>query len=46
MFTDCVYRYLLARYGFHPRELLHLKEPLRIGDVLYVSAPSPAFISF
>ncbi|KAJ9091100.1 hypothetical protein QFC20_007732 [Naganishia adeliensis] len=37
---DCVYRYLLARWGFHPREILHLKEPLRIGDVLILPTGS------
>jgi hypothetical protein len=36
-----VYRYLLTRYGVHPRELLHLKEPLRIGEVLYVALHHP-----
>ncbi|KAJ9100486.1 hypothetical protein QFC21_003525 [Naganishia friedmannii] len=40
IFTDCVYRYLLTRYGVHPRELLHLKDPLRIGDVLILPAGS------
>lgn len=34
VFTDCVYRWLLTRYGFHPRQLIHQKEPIRIGDVL------------
>jgi hypothetical protein len=36
VFTDCVYRYMLARYGFKPRDLIHQKNPLRVGDVLYV----------
>lgn len=34
VFTDAVMRYLLTRYGFQPRELLHVKTPVRIGDVL------------
>jgi hypothetical protein len=28
---------MLARYGFQPRDLIHQKEPLRVGDVLCVS---------
>ncbi|KAI5453520.1 hypothetical protein NCC49_005994 [Naganishia albida] len=43
VFTDCVYRYLLARWGFHPREMLHLKEPIMVGDVLIL--PSGSFHS-
>lgn len=35
--TDCVYRYLLARYGFTPSMLVHQKIPIRVGDVLYVA---------
>jgi len=34
IFTDSVMRYLLVRYGFQPRELLHVKDPIRVGDVL------------
>ena len=34
--TDAVYRYLLARYGFRPEELIHVKSPIRVGDVLLV----------
>lgn len=32
--SDCVYRYLLTRYGVHPDELSGRKDPFRIGDVL------------
>jgi alpha 1,6-mannosyltransferase len=34
VFTDSVMRYLLVRYGFNPRQLLHVKDPIRVGDVL------------
>ncbi|WVN88260.1 uncharacterized protein L203_103461 [Cryptococcus depauperatus CBS 7841] len=40
VFTDCVYRYLLARYGFKPMDLLHVKKPTRVGDVLILPAGS------
>nr|ODN88330.1 glycosyltransferase [Cryptococcus depauperatus CBS 7841] len=39
-YTDCVYRYLLARYGFKPMDLLHVKKPTRVGDVLILPAGS------
>ncbi|KAJ9118820.1 hypothetical protein QFC24_006019 [Naganishia onofrii] len=45
VFTDCVYRYMLARYGFQPRELIHQKEPLRVGDVLILPAGSYSSVS-
>lgn len=34
--TDAVFRYLLVRYGFHPTQASGLKEPLKVGDVMYV----------
>lgn len=37
--TDAVFRYLLVRYGFHPTQASGLKEPLQIGDVMYVEVP-------
>ncbi|WVQ82346.1 hypothetical protein IAT38_004474 [Cryptococcus sp. DSM 104549] len=45
VFSDCVYRYLLARYGFKPYDLLHKKDPLRIGDVLILPAGSYSSVS-
>lgn len=37
--TDAVFRYLLVRYGFHPTQASGLKDPLQIGDVMYVEVP-------
>jgi alpha 1,6-mannosyltransferase len=34
VFTDAVLRYLLVRYGVHPKTLSGLVRPLRIGDVV------------
>ncbi|WVF71429.1 hypothetical protein IAT40_006233 [Kwoniella sp. CBS 6097] len=45
VFSDCVYRYLLARYGFKPEALIHKKEPLRVGDVLILPAGSYSSVS-
>ncbi|WWC70259.1 uncharacterized protein I206_104209 [Kwoniella pini CBS 10737] len=45
VFSDCVYRYLLIRYGFQPSQLLHKKEPTRIGDVLILPAGSFSSVS-
>ncbi|WVW83869.1 hypothetical protein I302_105891 [Kwoniella bestiolae CBS 10118] len=45
VFSDCVYRYLLARYGFKPEDLIHKKEPLRVGDVLILPAGSYSSVS-
>ncbi|WWC89376.1 uncharacterized protein L201_004299 [Kwoniella dendrophila CBS 6074] len=45
VFTDCVYRYLLARYGFKPDQLIHVKEPIRVGDVLILPAGSYSSVS-
>ncbi|OCF54827.1 hypothetical protein L486_07482 [Kwoniella mangroviensis CBS 10435] len=33
-FTDAVFRYLLIRYGFHPKSVSGYDKPLRVGDVL------------
>lgn len=33
-FTDSVFRYLLARWGVHPREVIEREGPVRVGDVL------------
>lgn len=43
--TDCVNRYLLARYGFHPSQLIHKKSPVRIGDILILPAGSYSSVS-
>ncbi|KAL7421903.1 hypothetical protein Q5752_003675 [Cryptotrichosporon argae] len=43
VFTDCVYRYLLARYGISPEDLFYLRGPVRVGDVLVL--PSGSFSS-
>ncbi|WWD17318.1 hypothetical protein CI109_101758 [Kwoniella shandongensis] len=45
IFSDCVYRYMLARYGFKPSDLIHRKEPLRVGDVLILPAGSFSSVS-
>ncbi|WWC61831.1 uncharacterized protein I303_104416 [Kwoniella dejecticola CBS 10117] len=45
VFSDCVYRYLLARYGFKPQDLIHKKEPIRVGDVLILPAGSYSSVS-
>ncbi|WVQ99395.1 hypothetical protein IAU59_006528 [Kwoniella sp. CBS 9459] len=45
VFSDCVYRYLLARYGFQPEALIHKKEPIRVGDVLILPAGSYSSVS-
>lgn len=34
MFSDAVFKYLLVEYGVHPQQLIGLKRPTRIGDVL------------
>lgn len=34
LFTDCLFRYLFARYGVHPRALSGHAGPVRVGDVL------------
>lgn len=41
VWTDCVYRYLLARYGFQPEQLIRIDKPIRVGDVLIL--PSKTF---
>ncbi|KAK8864385.1 hypothetical protein IAR55_001633 [Kwoniella newhampshirensis] len=45
VFSDCVYRYMLARYGFEPSDLIHKKEPLRVGDVLILPPGSFSSVS-
>ncbi|WVR07029.1 hypothetical protein IAU60_004068 [Kwoniella sp. DSM 27419] len=45
VFSDCVYRYLLARYGFKPQDLIHKKDPIRVGDVLILPAGSYSSVS-
>ncbi|WWC94131.1 hypothetical protein V866_000970 [Kwoniella sp. B9012] len=45
VFSDCVYRYLLARYGFKPEDLIHQKDPIRVGDVLILPAGSYSSVS-
>ncbi|WRT66345.1 uncharacterized protein IL334_003300 [Kwoniella shivajii] len=45
VFSDCVYRYLLARYGFKPSDLIHTKEPIRVGDVLILPPGSFSSVS-
>ncbi|WVW84759.1 hypothetical protein I302_106794 [Kwoniella bestiolae CBS 10118] len=39
-FTDAVFRYLLIRYGFHPKQASGLDKPLRVGDVLIMPVHS------
>ncbi|WWC88460.1 uncharacterized protein L201_003371 [Kwoniella dendrophila CBS 6074] len=39
-FTDAVFRYLLIRYGFHPKHVSGLDKPLRVGDVLIMPVHS------
>lgn len=34
VWTDCVYRYLISRYGFSPEDLIRQDKPIRVGDVL------------
>ncbi|KAJ9111367.1 hypothetical protein QFC19_001135 [Naganishia cerealis] len=34
VFSDAVFRYLLARWGVHPRDISGSSGPIRIGDVL------------
>ncbi|KIS01108.1 glycosyltransferase [Cryptococcus deuterogattii 2001/935-1] len=43
--SDCVYRYLISRYGFKPEDLIHKKDPLRVGDVLILPAGSYSSVS-
>lgn len=43
VFTDCVYRYLLSRYGVTPADLIEARQPVRVGDVLIL--PSRSFSS-
>ncbi|OWZ68955.1 hypothetical protein AYX15_00411 [Cryptococcus neoformans] len=45
VFSDCVYRYLISRYGFKPDDLIHKKDPLRVGDVLILPAGSFSSVS-
>ncbi|ORY34031.1 hypothetical protein BCR39DRAFT_518185 [Naematelia encephala] len=45
VFSDCVYRYLLARYGFTPEHLIHQEVPIRVGDVLILPAGSFSSVS-
>jgi alpha 1,6-mannosyltransferase len=40
-FSDAVFRYLLARYGFHPKQASWDAVPIRVGDVLIL--PEKAF---
>ncbi|CDZ97410.1 Glycosyltransferase, DXD sugar-binding motif [Phaffia rhodozyma] len=41
LLSDCVFRYLFARYGVTPRQLSGNKHPIRVGDVLIL--PSRSF---
>lgn len=34
VWTDCIYRYLISRYGFEPESLINNTEAIRVGDVL------------
>ncbi|ODN94317.1 glycosyltransferase [Cryptococcus wingfieldii CBS 7118] len=45
VFSDCVYRYLISRYGFKPDDLIHTKDPIRVGDVLILPAGSYSSVS-
>ncbi|KAK4686229.1 hypothetical protein P7C73_g3907, partial [Tremellales sp. Uapishka_1] len=45
VFSDCVYRYLLVRYGVRPEELVGTKSPVRIGDVLILPPGSYSSVS-
>jgi len=40
VFTDAVMRYIIARHGIHPRQIVSQSAPVRIGDLLILPVTS------